>query len=74
MSKQKPYTITAIREAHWIVAQLAPGTPWAAGAFTHASTEPALIRMGVLVATDNPQLFTVNHPADLPALPARSAR
>lgn len=71
MSKQKPYTVSAIREARWIVAEMAPGTPWCAGAFHHASTEQGLIRMGVLVPTDDPDMFTIAHIDNIDSLPVR---
>lgn len=51
------YTKSTIREAHWITEQIAPGTPWVAGSFTHASTEAGLVRMGILVPTADPAVF-----------------
>lgn len=62
-------TKTAIREAHWIVENITPGTPWVADSFQFASTQAGLIQMGVLVRTDDPRLLAVAAVSELPPLP-----
>lgn len=69
-SAARPYTKTAVREARWVMT-FAPGTLWLAGSFHHPSTEPELIRMGVLVRTDDPRTLVVAHIDNLDALPVR---
>ena len=66
----KPYTITDIRNAQWLMT-FAPGTPWLVGSFAHPNREAELVRMGVLVPTDDPALYAVAHVAALDTLPVR---
>lgn len=70
MSRRR-YTKTAIREALWVTANLAPGTPWAAGGMDLAR-EAELVRMGIFVPTGDPALYVVAR-AEIPAMPPRTA-
>jgi hypothetical protein len=49
-----------------------PGTPWVTGAFT-PNCEAELVRMGVMVPTETPGMFTTAH-VDVDSLPVRPAR
>lgn len=66
----RPYSKTVVREARWVMT-FTPGTPWLVGSFHHPSTEPELIRMGVLVRTDDPRMLVVAHIDNIDALPVR---